>query len=888
MSIKVWQVLTFIFGFIFQLSLHSNPDIEVLFSSKRGYYDNPFLLSLSCTNTSAIIKFTTDCSLPSLDNGDTYVSELEIESTTIVKAIAYTPTDTSILVTHTYLFPEDIKKQGKNPVGYPSTWGGSLTIDADYEMDPEVIDNPAYSDKITDAIKSIPALCLSMSIDDWFNHETGNYVAYPNSDITREKPVSAEFIYADSLKDFSINCGVQNQGGTSIVNWKIPKQSMRLLFKGEYGSKKLNKKLFADSDIESINTLVVDGFLYSWVHNFDRTQRITSLFFRDQLCSDMQNAMGGVSFHGIYVNLFINGLYWGLYDLHERPDEAFMEEYYDGEETDFDIVKHNPYTIVAGSNESYLKLLDVARSGLSTSESLKEIQKYLDLPAFIDYMILNFYLGNFDWAHQNYYAATNKTLGTGYKFYTWDAEHVMRYSNVDYDATTKNDIGGPTEIHTYLKKNSEYVMMFADAFYKHAFNNGALSIENFRKKFLYRKNEIDLAVILESARWGDYRESIDGVTYTRNDYWIPEVNKVLNDYIPNRRDIVIGQLQRSDNLLYPKTAPPVFSKNGGNIIIGESIEIDNPNSSAGTIVYTTDGTDPRKSGGDVGGIIYNSAIEINNAMLIKARILTSENNEWSPLVETYYVTEDYQNSLMISEIMYNSGFNGIEFIELMNSGNTDINLIGLSFIDGIDYTFKKNTLLKSGEFIVLTNEMELFEALYNFKAYDVYTKRLSNKGETIILANYYGNIIDSVSYADTVPWPILADGLGRSLELISPELDNSLYSSWKISDIQYGTPEEYISNTKDITYPTITKVQIYPNPATDWINIVIQGENFNNEDVFIEVYNNLGELIKKTGFYSNATMKINLNELEPGFYMLRITNKTGTIKTAATKFLKLN
>ena len=184
--------------------------------------------------------------------------------------------------------------------------------------------------------------------------------------------------------------------------------------------------------------------------------------------------------------------------------------------------------------------------------------------------------------------------------------------------------------------------------------------------------------------------------------------------------------------------------------------------------------------------------------------------------------------------------------------------------------------------------MGLFETLYNFEAYDVYTKSLSNKGETVILANYYGNIIDSVSYTDTIPWPILADGLGRSLELISAELDNSLASSWKASDIQYGTPKEYISNTPDIIYPTITQVQIYPNPATDWISIVIQGENFNNEDVLIEVYNNLGELVKKIGYHSDATMKIDINELEPGFYMLRIMNKTGTINTSATKFLKLN
>ena len=76
------------------------------------------------------------------------------------------------------------------------------------------------------------------------------------------------------------------------------------------------------------------------------------------------------------------------------------------------------------------------------------------------------------------------------------------------------------------------------------------------KSFLKRKDEIEEAVILESARWGDYRESISGITYTKNDYWIPEVHRMLEEYIPKRRDIVIEQLRSNKNNLFPDFMPP--------------------------------------------------------------------------------------------------------------------------------------------------------------------------------------------------------------------------------------------------------------------------------------------------------------------------------------------
>jgi hypothetical protein len=65
-------------------------------------------------------------------------------------------------------------------------------------MDPEITLNPVYSAEISKALESIPTISLTMSIDDWFNAATGNYVGYPNSDISREKAVTAEFIFPET------------------------------------------------------------------------------------------------------------------------------------------------------------------------------------------------------------------------------------------------------------------------------------------------------------------------------------------------------------------------------------------------------------------------------------------------------------------------------------------------------------------------------------------------------------------------------------------------------------------------------------------------------------------------------------------------------------------
>ena len=853
------------------------------FSHTRNYYDQAFYLSLSATPASTIM-YTRDCSIPTMEHGTIYTEPVYIDSTTIIKAVAFSGGDTSEVVTNSYLFESTIKKQPKDPVGFPETWGGSTTISADYEMDPEVINSPEYASEIDSAFSDLPTLSLTMNVNSWFDPDTGMYVGYPNSNETREKAVTAEFIFNNnSEENFAVACGVQNQGGTSVINWKSPKQSMRLLFKGIYGPTKLKYKLFPDSEINSINTLVVDDMLNcTWIHPTSEQQRTHALYLRDQLTSDLRNNMGGLSFHGRYFHLYLNGLYWGICNLHERPDDAFMAEYLDANREDFDIVKHNPNTIVSGSNTYYKSMLTNARNGFSTYQQLVDFEKFLDIPSFIDYMILNFYLGNFDWAHQNFYAARNKMTSDGFRFYPWDSELVMRFADVNYDNTGKNDTGGPTEIHTLLKENEEYRMMFADEVYKYLFNDGALTPENFRKTFLKRENAIRNAIVLESARWGDYREGVSGVTYTKNDYWIPEVNRILNDYIPKRRDVFIAQLRESSNNLFPKYMPPTIEVNTkGN---GEKeITLAPPNGLTGDIYYTLDGTDPRAVGGVAQGTKYSGKIVINSSTILKTRFYSGSDQVWSALAEKTFLFNDvYGEQLAIDEIMYHPEDGYPEFIEIMNFGDSPVNLNGFELSGGINYLFRNSEILQPGAGVVLTNDNVLFTSVYNFSAFGQYEKRLSNSGETIYLTNGFNQLVDSVAYSDTIPWPVMADGDGYSLELIDPALDNALPSSWKASDKIHGSP--FNSNIL-----TDFDAVVYPNPFFNEVNIEFGDENLAEESFVLEVYNQYGSRIKIIPVESyNSRIRVSMNSLPSGLYFFRlIPNKKSIFKSRMLKAVKL-
>jgi len=557
---------------------------DTTFSVDRGFFSEPFSVVIASETPGAKLRYTTDGSDPTLRSGIPYAGPIIIDTTIILRAVATKAEYVSSNVdTQTYIFLEDVIRQ--DGAGLPNNWGHS---GADYAVDPDVVFDPAYADSIIDDLKSIPTLSLATDVNNWFG-PNGQGIYLQGQGI--ERPVSAELIIPDGSEGFQINAAVQIQGGSSTNRWKADKLSMRLKFKAPYGPTKLDYRFFADSNVSEFNTLVLDATLnLGYVHP-SHNQRVRSQYIRDQFVSDLQNELGGFAPHGRFVHLYINGLYWGMYGVHERPDESFAESYLGGKTEDYDIIKHAAGNVVNGNNLAYEQLLSAARTDLSVSRNYNNIQNLLDIPNFIDYMLLNFYVGNEDWAHQNWYASRNRISPEGkWRFHSWDAEHVLK--SVTQNSTGKNDSGGPTEIHQQLINNPEYRLLFADHAQKQLLNNGLFTPDSAISVYTNRLNEIDRAIVAESARWGDNRRPDQ--PYTRDKEWVAERDWLLNTYFPQRTSITLDQIIAKG--LYPSVAPPVFNQHGGEVASGFELLM---SEGGGDVYFTTDGSDPRLPGGAV-------------------------------------------------------------------------------------------------------------------------------------------------------------------------------------------------------------------------------------------------------------------------------------------------
>ena len=283
---------------------------------------------------------------------------------------------------------------------------------------------------------------------------------------------------------------------------------------------------------------------------------------------------------------------WGISEIHERPDDNFAAQYLGGDNDDYDAMKHRTSTVVNGSNQNYLNMLSLSRKDMTDQSNYEEVAKLIHIDNFIAYMLANYYVGNTDWAHQNWYATYNRVRPDGKWYYhSWDPEHCLESTN--HDSTGRDDSGGPTEVFHNLIANPEFRLRFADAVRKHFFNGGVLTPEETAKTYLKLADPIEYVVRIESARWGDNARR---TPYTRLD-WVRTRDQLLgkasgssyDNYFPRRTEIVLNQFIRRK--WYPSTDAPDFSQHGGQVSSNYQLTIDS--NSDGTIYYTVDGSDPR-------------------------------------------------------------------------------------------------------------------------------------------------------------------------------------------------------------------------------------------------------------------------------------------------------
>ncbi|MDB6174040.1 MAG: hypothetical protein JWL59_3351 [Chthoniobacteraceae bacterium] len=808
---------------------------DTTFSVQRGLFQAPFQVTVTSSTPGATLAYTTDGTLPGATHGtQSAVSSaapsitLTISTTTTLRVVAHKPgwLETNA-DTQTYVFPTDVLRQSGPPAGSETLpWG---RLGPDWAMDPDVVTSADSAVRmVAGDLAAIPTVSLVLPFADMW----GINGIYPNGEgIPRD--ASFELLNPiGSNRAFQARGQVHIFGGSTAVRWKMDKLSMRFRFSDDF-----HEKVFTDSPVEHFKTLVLDARSNNtWNHPIAE-QRVRGDYTRDEVTADLQNLMGGFAPHSQHAHVYINGLYWGVYTLHERPDHHFAQEYLGGSDSEFSAQKHDASDVVRGpvvngvlTNADYVALLALANADLSIRANYEALAARLDIEDFIRYMVINYVAGNWDWASHNWYATYNRVRPEGrWRFHSWDAEHTWR--DLGEDSTVKNDPQGPTHIQQQLALNSEYRLRFADAVHRHLFNGGQLTGASIQRVFEARLRGINEAIRGESARWGDTYD----ITFPRTRRtWLKEAAHILG-YVPpfpnNPETSVpaVTVLPGQPNALlahlrtrgwYPGTAnswsteAPEFNQHGGSVPGGFVLSIGKmPAAAPGTVYFTMDGSDPRVAfSGAPGGSarVYADAIPLSTSVTVKARVLKGV--EWSPLTEAFFtVGADRAGAmnLVVSELMYHplpptsseaaAGFsdgNDFEFIELMNISDKTIDLGDVSVSGGVVFNFNTlpaaSALLAPGARVVLVENAAAFAARYGSGANvaGVYAGNLKNSGERLTVSGKDGALICEFDYSDAEPWPAAADGVGCSLVLNNPRTgpDHRLPSSWRASAWPGGAP----------------------------------------------------------------------------------------------------
>ena len=940
------------------LLLYKTPGfIPQIFSVPHGFYETSFSVTVGPDESGSIVKYTLDGSDPQtsgtailkdspasilIDPESSEGGRAKSPGVVLRVCIIFSPDSISRTYTQTYLFINKISSLSPDGVkpgpGWPAPTKSGNPQAIDYGMDPEVVNDPRYKDLIDDAMFAVPSISISTDLKNLFDPNYGIYMNALSSGYDWERPASVELLNPDGSEGFQINAGIRIRGGWS-AHGDDPKHAFRLFFRKEYGEGKLHYQLFDKEGVDEFDKVDLrTSQNYSW--SYPGHQGQYNIMNRDVFSRDLQGKLGEPYTRSRYYHLFIDGVYWGLFQSQERAEADYAASYFGGNVFDYDVIKPNGDTHAVeatdGNLTAYKEIWNLCSAGFGNNTNYFRLQglnpdetrnpdfkDLVDIDNLIDYMLIIFYAGNFDsptskfgsdQSPNNFFCIYNRVKDDGFKFFIHDAEHTLRttagegpgiglYENrVTLPNMRVSSFSGfhPQWLHFKLTQNAEYRIRFADHVYKHMFNNGWMTPQKAAELFLSRANEIDTAIIAESARWGDTYLNPIGTKAL----WQSAINDIVNNYFPKRTSIVLDQLK--DAGLYPEIDPPIFKSNDIEILSntlgiqpGFILKIQKTGNENGNIKYTLDGSDPRLTGGIESGSANDGGNEIeltiNKTTVIKTRILNG--NTWSALHEISLFTGDEKGNVKITEINYHPldndsvSDNEYEFIELKNIGTFPVILSGSSFVKGIDYTFPAGTILEPEKFIVLASNPQEFNQRYGFLPFDKYSGQLDNIGEKISLVDAADDTIVSVIYSDKLPWPESADGMGFSLvpRDVNPTGDMNDPDNWRASYEINGSPgKDDLPSTSIDSHsemPARFKLfQNYPNPFNP--NTAIYYSLKEKDRIRLSVYDILGrEVAVLVNGVQNAGMHqvlFSSGKLPSGVYFYRLE---GERETAVKKML---
>ena len=801
-------------------------------SEDAGFYTGSVSISITNPEPDSTIHYTTNGNLPTASTA-TYSSPITVNSTEIIKAIC---------------------------------------ISNNSDILPSFITFNTY---FIDVTHTIPVLSTS---------GTGLQTLLNGDDTI--KPHGTIEYFEDGVR-VQHGYGEYNKHGQD--SWGFPHRSYDYIARDEMGyHAAIKHQLLKDTDRDEYQRIIIRASGDDNYPGIDSSAHMRDVFIqkfanRNNLKVDMRR--------GDRVVSYVNGDFWGVYSIREKVTDAdYTKHYYNQDKYNIQYLMlwGGTWAEYGGSQA----LIDwealknyILSHDMTNPTYFNQVAEQYDYESLIDYVIVNSFVVCTDWINWNvgwWRGLDPEGSHQKWGYILWDEDatfnHYVNYtgvpdetSNADpcYPEGITSDPGQHIQILNHLLAN-ETVSQYYISRYQDLMNT--VFIEDDLVDLL---EEIEDAITPEMPkqinRWGGNMTE-----------WQNNVQKI-KDFISERINVIHPGLNSCYSLTGPYAVSLEVEPIGAGSIKFNSISIDN---------------DAFPWSGEYhGGMdMLMSALENNSAYTFDHWELT--NHSVSPNVNSKDVTLSLtqadvikavftpvisETDIVINEINYKSAndFDTKDWIELYNNEATAVDISNWVFKDNDnahEFIIPSGTIMNPNTYLVLTQELAEFQTFYPSVSPILgdFTFGLSGGGELIRLFDSGGSLIDEVTYDDEAPWPTEPDGNGPTLELVNPNLDNSLAASWQASlsaVAPHGTPgavnSTFAVGVDDLLRKQVS-ISIFPNPMKEIATIRLQTKLAIDAGE-LRIYNMLGKEVVYNTFNTKEII-INKENLSSGIYICKIYN----------------
>ncbi|MBN2166826.1 MAG: CotH kinase family protein [Marinilabiliaceae bacterium] len=811
---------------------------SVKFSHIGGCYPNGFYLELLASDSLDRIFFTTNGDEPT-EMDILYTNPINISADTIIKARIFR--DEALpgaIVSNTYILSRKHK---------------------------------------------FPITCLSTDTENLWDEQTGIYVAGLNAEEDMphyganywedwEKPAHFEMFDTLGEKVIDQNVGIKIYGNYTRTH---PQKSLALFARKKYGRGSFNYPFFADKNIDTFESVVLRN----------SGQDGSYSMFRDGLCSILASNMDIDRIAYRPTAHYLNGKYWGILNIREKHNEHFLADNHLFNTDDLTVFKSDE--VLMGVNTDYKEMLSfIETNNLNSSENYQVVLDKIDVNSYIQYQLTEIYIDNGDWPGNNLKFWRVNTPDSKWRWVLFDADYT--FGLYYWNGYTHNTLAIATDststkwpnpewstrlfrrLLTSSKFRNEFINQYCDQL------NTTFTSENIFEVIDSLQNMFDGEIQMHLQRWG--------LSYSDYLYHIGKVR----EYASLRPEYAWQHITETFGLGNNKEVVVSVNDNNMGMVKMHSMVVDQPlftgyyyqNVPIHLKALPKPGYKFVKWEGSV--VSADSYIEFDMA-------------DAGSFIAVFDTASEKDIDIVINEINYKSAdnFDTEDWIELYNNGSATVDLGGWKLTDLSSdpaYFFPRGTVLYPGDYLVVCDEIREFRNYRTSRRNSIgnFEFGLSKNGDVIRLYNSKGELKDSIDYTSYVPWPVIENETGGTIELIQPYLDNSKPLSWIINNSK-GTPGAQNLGVHSSVLNRVGKnidlnVSCFPNPFVDYTTIEFR---INNDGLVIL------EVLNINGQHVNVLVNQHLNSdkyyfdwdgtnysgqvVEPGIYFIRCQSGKNSI-----------